>query len=1233
MTEELNILFVEDLPTDVELAKRALTKDGLVFQSRVVETEDDYLRELESDLPDIIICDYKMPRFSGMRALTLRLEKYPDVPFVLLTSSINEVVAVECMKVGADDYIIKDNLHRLVPAIRSALAKKTVIRERQEALNNLKESKERMRSLYENSTIGLYRTTLEGKILLANPTLVNMLGYSSFEELAVRNLERDGFEPNYERRQFLELIELNGEVKGFEGVWTKKDGTVVHIRESAKAICDSKGKTLYYDGTVEDVTETRIANELLKESEEKYRLIVENSHDGIEITQDDQMIYANNQFAEMLGYSVEEIKGMKFSQILTEQALKELYERQRKRKDGVIESANQYETTYVKKDESIINVVVKYEIIDYQGKPATFATIQDITQRKLSEEALRESKLFIEGIINSIPVSVFWKDKNLAYLGCNSIFARDAGFTDSKEIIGKDDYQMVWKDQAEQYQSDDRNVIESGESRILFEESQTTPDGNQITLLTSKIPLLSLKGECIGLLGTYMDITDRKLVENSLIESENKFRTIIENSADAIFITNLKGKYVYVNKAATDMLGYTEEQLLGMDITSISVEEEIQLTLDNFSTVLKKGKSFFELNLQKKDGQIIPVDMNAIILNNGLIYGSCRDLSERKQAEQKIKENEEIFNKLMEYSPVHIFFKDENSRFSRLSKSYEKIIKKPLDEVLGKNIHELFPSDIDMEMVEDHKKILLNGEVVKLDEKLNGRYYQTIKFPINIDEKLRYIAGFNIDITDRMMIEEALHESNEFLERLFNYANAPIVVWNDKFIITRFNSAFEALIGKTAKEVIGKPIEVLFPPEKIESSMKLIRQAQASENLKNEEIEILYSDDSVRVVLFNSAVVPGLEEESLATIAQGLDITERIKMEEAIRKSKKEFQTYFDSNSVGLSVTAFDKSWIEVNQKLCDIFGYTKAELKELNWLELTHPDDLAENINLFNQALNGEIDNYNIEKRFFRKDGSIIYIAISSVCQRNNDGSVHHFLTSYNDITERKLAEDAILKSGEKLRALNARLESVKEEERINLSRELHDHLGQNLTGLKMEISYFANKMKKKETFDRKDFLSKAPDLISLIDEMINNVRKISAELRPNVLDYLGLIPAIEWQIDELKKRNNITCMLKSDVIKIDLGVQVNSSIFRIVQEAFTNIIRHSGATKVIVSIKEENDLIKLEILDNGIGIKEEDISNIVSLGILGMKERTLQFNGKLHLENSPQGGTLLTLIIPKAE
>ena len=159
------------------------------------------------------------------------------------------------------------------------------------------------------------------------------------------------------------------------------------------------------------------------------------------------------------------------------------------------------------------------------GKPVLQAVVRDISGRKRAEETLRASQQMIEGIINAIPVRVFWKDKNLVYLGCNAIFARDAGFADPKEVIGKDDYQMGWREQAEKYRDDDRQVIESGCSKLLIEEPQTTPEGNTITLLSSKIPLRNSQGEISGLLGTYMDITVRKRLEAQLFQSQ-KMETV-----------------------------------------------------------------------------------------------------------------------------------------------------------------------------------------------------------------------------------------------------------------------------------------------------------------------------------------------------------------------------------------------------------------------------------------------------------------------------------------------------------------------------------------------------------------------------------------------------------------------------------------------------------------------------------------------------------------------------------
>jgi signal transduction histidine kinase len=181
------------------------------------------------------------------------------------------------------------------------------------------------------------------------------------------------------------------------------------------------------------------------------------------------------------------------------------------------------------------------------------------------------------------------------------------------------------------------------------------------------------------------------------------------------------------------------------------------------------------------------------------------------------------------------------------------------------------------------------------------------------------------------------------------------------------------------------------------------------------------------------------------------------------------------------------------------------------------------------------------------------------------------------------------------------------------------------------MDVAWLAKRIKGEITDTPEVLITKTNSMLSLIDEIISNIRRISADLRPNVLDYFGLIPSIEWQTEEYKKRTELQCEFTTNATNINFKPEINSSIFRIFQEAFTNIIRHSKATKVTINILEKTDTLRLEISDNGIGINEALLSDDNSLGIIGMKERTLQFHGQLNIEKISEGGTKLTLAIPK--
>jgi len=268
MKAPLRVLLVEDNPNDAKLLMFELKKNYEITYIRV-ETRDDYLRELSSFNPDIVISDYNLPSFNGMEALRIKSEKYPHLPFVLVTGSLNEETAVEVMKAGAEDYVIKGNLQRLITSVQAAIEKKEAQAAKEKAERKLREAEERFRTLFMNTLIGLYRTTPAGKILMANPALIRLLGYDNFEELKNQNLEQNVLAEGYPRQLFKDNVERDGEVIGFESEWLKRGGEKICTRESARTVRDDEGEILFYEGAVEDITEKKLTEKKIIEAKEK----------------------------------------------------------------------------------------------------------------------------------------------------------------------------------------------------------------------------------------------------------------------------------------------------------------------------------------------------------------------------------------------------------------------------------------------------------------------------------------------------------------------------------------------------------------------------------------------------------------------------------------------------------------------------------------------------------------------------------------------------------------------------------------------------------------------------------------------------------------------------------------------------------------------------------------------------------------------------------------------------
>jgi len=258
------------------------------------------------------------------------------------------------------------------------------------------------------------------------------------------------------------------------------------------------------------------AVDTFKESEEKYRLIVENIGEGFGfVNTEEQFLLANKTAETIFGVVPGCLVNRNLKQFVSKEQF-HLVQKETEIREQGIRSVYELDIIRPNGEKRTISVTAVPQNDKDGIFIGTYGIFRDITENKLAEETLLASQQLIEGIINAIPVRIFWKDRNSVYLGCNKIFANDAGFSDPKELIGKDDFRMGWRDQAELYRNGDRQVMESGNSILLNEEPQTTPEGNTIILLTNKIPLINPMGEIYGILGTSMNVTERKLAEDEI---------------------------------------------------------------------------------------------------------------------------------------------------------------------------------------------------------------------------------------------------------------------------------------------------------------------------------------------------------------------------------------------------------------------------------------------------------------------------------------------------------------------------------------------------------------------------------------------------------------------------------------------------------------------------------------------------------------------------------------------
>ncbi len=710
------------------------------------------------------------------------------------------------------------------------LSEITDITARKQTEEALRASEEQFRSIYDNATIGLYRTTPDGRILMINPTGLRLLGFDSFDEISQRNLEESGFEQEDARKQFREKLEHEGTIS-LESEWKRKDGSSIYVHEGAKVFRNENGEILYYDGSFEDITE-----------------------------------------------------------------------------------------------------------------------------RKRAENALQESERLLQLVMDNIPQAVFWKDKELAFMGGNQAVAEDAGLDSPQYLVGKTDFDMPWKDRAELYHADDQQVLELGEAKLNYEEMQTSPTGKQTWLRTSKIPMRDINGKIFAVLGMYEDITERKQAEAEIA----RYVSIIENSTDFIGMGRPDSQAFYLNRGARQMLGIDlqspAEDYSILTLQAPSVLE--QITQEVMPTAIEKGAWVGESAMVHTDGHEIPVSMSVLChrdANGNILYFSniARDISERKHLEHEIQES---FERRGYQVQVSTEISQEVAAASELNDLFDRVVTLT-KERLGYYHTQLLRYDATQDAV-----ILINGYGEIGAKMLAGGH----KMPMG-----RGLIG-TAAASGKIVMRPTLADDPD---------------WQPNPLLPETKGEIAVPI-KLGEQILG---------------VLDVQSDQAGAITEDDRLLLEGLCGQIAIAMQSAELVKAIRENE-ARLAEALRTARLANWEYDVEKDIFTFNDQFYS----IFHTTAEKAG-----------GY---QLSSARYAELfVHPDDMEVVGMEIGKALSSKERVYNttLDHRIVYEDGGIGYITVKLTVERDENGKITRYYGANQDITERKLAEEALASERRLLRVL----------------------------------------------------------------------------------------------------------------------------------------------------------------------------------------------------------------------
>ena len=659
--------------------------------------------------------------------------------------------------------------------------------------------------------------------------------------------------------------------------------------------------------------------------------------------------------------------------------------------------------------------------------------------RREAESALRESERRFRDIFDQAAVGITRVDLQGVLIDANQKFCDLLGYA-REELIGRaikdithpDDYGKGARYREQLTDGAMRSV--SGEKRFVRR------DGSLIWTRRTMSTACDEFGNPKYVISVVEDITERKKAEEALRASEQLLTATFSQAGVGIFVTSLDSRYLQVNDKYCEMIGYTRAELLGMSISEVNTPEDIDEVLANRNRMLS-GQSTHasrERQVRRRDGSRVWVAHSTTLIRDDSgeprhFITVAEDISDRKRAEERLASERALLRAVVDAMPERIYVKDREGRFLLQNATNLKIrgITNP-DEIVGKTVFDIFPRELAERLEAEDRAVMESGSALldregqtfysrPDDGSREARWHVTSKVPLRDGAGDVFgLVGVNRDITDRKRMEEALRESEDRYRNLFELAPLPLIVLDDATRrILAVNRAAEEKYGYTRQEFMPMTILDL----QVEADRERVAQELVTRDLTKpgfsqrrhvtKDGQVIHAEVTGRPLTFHGRN---------ARILLINDVSERMRAEEALRESEERFRATFEQASVGMALRDVDPRnprWLRVNQKLCEILGYTREELLNLTSVDVTPPEDRDAAIDRNEQLVSGEIASYSREKRYMRKDGEIIWANISLTAVRGADGRPTHVISIIQDITDRRRAEEALRESEEQFHQL----------------------------------------------------------------------------------------------------------------------------------------------------------------------------------------------------------------------